>query len=389
MKILLINDYGIEIGGAETYLKNLKKALVKEGHDVRVLTSASSKDIASFSDYTFKGLNIKSPLRLIPYIFNFDAYMKVKKILKDFKPDVVHMHFTFYHTSPSILFALKNIPLAMTTHAHEILAPVGINYSSQCKHSFIDYCIKCTGLIKYYPELIKRIIFKKLSKRINLFIAPSKYYTHIHKKAGYSPIVTIYNGIIEKKVYKPVNVNKQNILFIGRLAPEKGADTIVRAMPDILTALPNTKLTIVGDGPESNKLKSLIYEYKLENNIKMVGKIPNKKTSYFYEQATLVIVPSLYPDNLPTVCIEAMNNGRALLVSNKGGLPELVNNGKNGYLFEPENTKDLANKTVMILSDKEKLKRLSMTSKIMLKNFSMEKHLKELIAQYNTLCKNI
>lgn len=388
MKILLVNDYGVEIGGAETYLKNLKRALKDQGHDVRVLTSKSPDGIPTFSDYTFQGLNVNSPFRLIPYMFNVDAYKKLKHILKEFNPDIVHLHFTFYHTSPSVLLALNNVPTVMTTHAHEIIAPVGVDYSPRCNHPFIGYCIKCTGPLKYFPEIIKRLFFRIFSKRINLFIAPSNYYADIHKKAGYSPVVTVYNGIEEKNDMKARNQNHQNILYVGRLAPEKGAEFPIRALPHIHKKFPEATVTIVGDGPERNNLKQLIKQLDLQDYVTLTGKVSNEETAAYYQNASLVVVPSTYPDNLPTVCIEAMNYGRALLVSNIGGLPELVRNGYNGYLFTPGSYHEIASKTIALFEDKKNLQRITDNSRKMITQFSMQTHMKKLVIQYESVIHN-
>src|SRR4051812_46892100 len=107
MRILIVNDNGVEIGGVETYLFHLKKELKTMGHEVRVLTSDITDGKESFSDYTYQGVNKDSLFRLFPYMFNYSAFKRLKAVIRDFKPDIVHLHFIFYHTSPSILLLLQ------------------------------------------------------------------------------------------------------------------------------------------------------------------------------------------------------------------------------------------------------------------------------------------
>ena len=384
MKILIVNDNGIEIGGVETYLINLKQELINKGHNVKILASRTDKRI-SFNDYSFKGLDISSKFRVFPYVFNLSSYFNIKKIIKEYKPDVVHLNFIFYHTSPSILLALRKIPTLMTLHAHELLAPVGINYTDKCKHPFIGYCIRCTGKTKYIPEIIKRIIFKILSRNIDMYIAPSKFYKSLYFNFGFKNIVQIYNGIRVNKNYKKVSLNN-NILYVGRLAPEKGTENLINAIYHLKDVIPNLKLKIVGDGPEYDRLSRLIGRYNLNSIIKLVGKVPNNKLSKFYNECSIVIVPSAYPDNLPTVCIEAMNYGRSIIASNIGGLPELIS--KNGVLVEPNNSIDLAKAIKKLLLNKRLLSKYSKQSRVMINKFNIDSNVVKILNLYQKLSNN-
>lgn len=366
MRILLINDNGIEVGGAETYLLNLKKGLIAAGHEVKIMTSdhgvipdktqhdpgSSNK---SFSDYTFKGLNTKSPFRVFPYVFNPSSLSTLRKVIKEFKPDIVHLHFIFYHTSPSVLLALKHIPTVMTLHAHELLAPVGIDMTAQCHHDYFSYCVHCAGKSKYPAEVLKRALFRAWSGCVKTYITPSRYYKKLYESRGFTHVTQLYNGIVLPETYKKPDNKTHNILYVGRLAPEKGAQFAVRAMSYILKEYPGAQLTIVGDGQHMKYLKVLSEELGCEKQIVFSGKVPNEKTGTYYDDANVVVVPSTYPDNLPTVCIEAMLHGRPVIVSDIGGLPEMVENGYNGYTVPPADEKKLAEKVIEVLENKKNI----------------------------------
>ena len=232
MKILLINDNGTEVGGAETYTMHLKRGFIERGHEVKVLTSAVESNETRFSVYTFPAINTHSPLRLIDYVYNLKSLSELKKVLKEFNPDVVHLQYFFYHTSPSILTALKDIPAVATIHMYDILSPVGLSRTPQCTHAEIGYCVHCNGITRYGPEVLKRQIFKTLANNVDLYITPSQFYKELHKNIGLNHLEQIYNGF-ELPQFRPTS-DSSHIVYIGRLAEEKGAEFLVRAMPQII-----------------------------------------------------------------------------------------------------------------------------------------------------------
>ncbi len=392
MKILIINDNGIEIGGVETYLSHLKSYLKKNGHDVRILTSKpleTNKNL--FADYVFEGVNPKSLFRLLPYIFNINSLLKVSQVLKEFKPDVVHIHYFFYHTSPSILLALKNIPTIMTLHAHELLAPTGVNYQEDiCKHTFVEYCIRCTGLVRYYPEMFKRFIFSYLKKSIDLYISPSNYYKKLYVRNGFSPILHIPNGIIlEDKIKIPIRKKMEyQLLYVGRLVIEKGVEYIIKAIPLLKELYPKVHLDIVGSGEDETRLKKMVSKMKLNDSINFLGKVSNYETQQYYLKSDIVIVPSIYPDNLPTVCIEAKKYGKPLIVSNIGGIPELVNNNSDGLLVRTADSKDISEKVMELFRDNTKYSNFSMNSAKSAQNYLISEHIKKLLDIYKQVILN-
>lgn len=382
MKILLINDYGYRVGGAETYLLNLKKELQKRGHIVKILTSDSGNR-KLFSDYTFKGINQNSIFRAFPYMWNFDSQKILKKILAEFKPDIVHLQFVFYHSSPSILFALKDIPTAYTAHAHELIGPMGVIRNKNCKHPEEESCIYCLGFVKYFPEKIKMILFSLFKKSINIYISPSKHHYNLLNKYNYSPLEQVYNGITLLPA-KKIKINNK-LLYIGRLSKDKGVIYLLKSMPEILKTISDAELTIVGNGPEEIYLKQFVSDNNLEKNVNFVGKIESDKIVDYYNNCEIVIVPSTYADNLPTVCIEAMSVGRPIIGSNLGGIPELIDDGKTGYIITPGDHKEIAKKIITILTNKRLAVQMSGNAIIKSKQFDVKTHADQIEKIYKQL----
>lgn len=385
MKILFINDYGFQEGGVETYLQELEEALFIHGHEVRMLTSNAGIPKKLFSDYVFKSTNTKGKLRFIPYLFNLRSIIRLKQVLDEYKPDIVHLHYYFYHTSPSILLLLSKIPTIMTLHAHEIIAPVGIKKTTRCEHNDIGYCIYCVGFSNYLIETLKRMIFRLLSKNIDGYIAPSNYYNKLHQKIGLKNIITINNAI---NPFKYADLPKgNNILYVGRLVREKGVQVLLKAIPQLLDSLPNLHLTIVGEGTYSERLKLLTHNLKIDNAVTFVGKVSRNELYKFYKNACIVIVPSIWQEPFALVGIEAMSVGRPVIGSNVGGISDWLKDRITGFLVKPNEPSEISKSVLELFSNRTALSEMSKNSQLNSKNFTMQIHTANVLRFYKNILK--
>ena len=125
MKILLVNNFGVPEAGAEVMVLQLKENLLRQGHDVRVLAGHEPSSSQKFSDYTFRSFRDDSIGRFFFFIFNPSAVWSLYKILKTFKPDVVHLH-NVSKASPFILWPLKKFPTVLTLHDYMLIDPTHI-----------------------------------------------------------------------------------------------------------------------------------------------------------------------------------------------------------------------------------------------------------------------
>jgi hypothetical protein len=153
LKILFINDRGYSAGGAEVIILKQLEELKKRGYSVKMFASdINPTDVPLFSEYTFKGYDEKSAIGWFKRVFNIDSYYKLKQIIKEYKPDIIHLQNIFYQVSPSILLAVGNIPTIMTLHSYDLICPTGAlvkSDNSRCispgKHD-----LWCTGSMKGY-----------------------------------------------------------------------------------------------------------------------------------------------------------------------------------------------------------------------------------------------
>jgi len=389
MKILMVEDLGFDIGGISSYLINAKKILKKEGHIIKILSSDinpeekhSDKKACVFSDYKFRSFHKNRIIRIIMSIFNPFSYLKTKQILKEFKPDIVHLNNFLNIASPSILCCLKNIPAILTIHDYSIICPTGYKMLSSkvCNSRYGKNCIKCIGIKGYYYEKIKRKISEILFKNIDLFITPSMRLKKDLMKTGILNIRNIYTGI---KLLKYSKLNKgNNLLYMGRLSKEKGIKYLIKAMTDITKKIPAVHLNITGGGPEKENLERLIKQLKLEKNVSFIGQIPNKEIERYYKISNILIVPSICEEVFPLVGIEAMSVGRPVIGTRVGGIPEWLDDGKTGFLVDPGNSAQIAEKVIQLFSNRKLMDKMGENGRKKAEQLDIKNHIKEIEIVY-------
>ncbi len=151
--------------------------------------------------------------------------------------------------------------------------------------------------------------------------------------------------------------SKNVILFIGRIVEKKGVQYLIKAMPDILLEYPDTQLVICGDGPLKTDFENLTMNMGLENQIRFAGYVSDENIKIGYlSLSDILVVPSILTKNKDTeglgvVILEGLATGTAVTASDIGGIPDIIKDGENGFLVQPESSDDIAQKVVKILSD--------------------------------------
>lgn len=382
MKILMVDDYGYMAGGAENYLFAIAEALRAEGHEVRLL--ASDKQGGGQADYTFGHVHEQSPLRFVPYIFNTSARRAMRRAVADFAPDVVHIHSFFYHGSPALLYGLRGTPTVITLHCDDLISTFGHQTTPACKHGEVAYCHHCIGLVRATFEDTKRWFLRRALPRVSLFIGPSQFMADFYQSRGYhkDKVVHLKNGFNLQLGTVPPVAERKGLLLIARLAPEKGVDVAVRAMAEVAKSMPDAHVSILGDGPERQNLEQLAADLHVQPQVRFLGRIDNAEITKHLRTSQALLVPSVWNENLPTVCIEAMVAGTPIIGSEVGGIPEMVRPGKNGLLFARGDHQALAGQIVSLLQDADIQQRFSDTAVQMAKEYHMETHIPKLVALY-------
>ena len=149
---------------------------------------------------------------------------------------------------------------------------------------------------------------------------------------------------------------KHNILFVGRLVEWKGIDTLIRSMTVVRKAIPDSELNIVGEGLLREPLQRLVKDTGLTDTICFCGRLSDEDLAKHYDSASILVLPSrsfqgLVMEGLGVVLLEAMSHGVPVIGSNIGGIPDIIDDGRNGFLFQSEDEKNLAEKIIILLSD--------------------------------------
>ena len=388
MKVLAIISVGYEAGGAEIMLVNVNRYLSGKGYNIKTLASDLGADKEHFNDYTFKNSSSTGPFKPFIFLFNPFSFFVLKKVLKEYQPDLIHLH-VMHEMTPSVLLLLQKYPTVMTLHgaatflSNLLLWNLKPGNFKQCVYDKKD--LNVIGKFTYfYFNSIQKLFYKLGLKNVDIFIAPSKYIQKM-AKPDVAPIIHLPN-FIEMQQFHELK-HKYNLLFVGRLEKMKGVEFLIQAILSIIKVFPQTTLTIVGDGRYKADLFNLTQTLQLEKYIQFKGWIEHKELATYYEKASIVVIPSVVPENFPTVCNEAMSAGRSVIGTNVGGIPEIIDDGVNGYLVEPENPDQIAEKVIKLFSEENLLKVFGVNARKQAEEFCIEKYGDELEEIYGDIMK--
>lgn len=409
MKILLIDVYNFNKGGAETVCFNTGKLLEEYGHKVVYFTLKWFHNKPSpFSKYfpeskeTRDGL-LKQVKNLINYFYHFEAAKKIEQLILDEKPDLAHIHLMWGQITPSIFPVLKkyHIPILFTVHDYRIVCPAytfrdgngRICEACQGRHfykCFTHTCCKGSKMMSAImaAEQYFRNVFFNPAKYIDGFIYVSNFARSIQEK--YMPLlkskpnITLYNFSTSIVCEPRTMPTDKYFLFFGRLSYEKGVMTLLKAFKD----LPQCRLKVVGTGPKEEELKAFARDNGMKN-VTFLGYKTGKELTDLVSNAYFVIVPSEWYENNPMTIIEAYSVGTPVIGARIGGIPEIVVDGQTGFRFESGNVEDLCRIILQADSlDSNAYTALSRgTIDFANQNLSKESYWKKLIEFYNRFTK--
>lgn len=402
MKILQVNKYHYVRGGAERYCLDLSQMLEKAGHEVAFFSMDHPKNLPTkWSKYFVSRISFSEPklrdylIAPLRILYSFEAKRKFKKLLLDFKPDIIHLHNIYNQISPSILPVAKmmNIPVVMHLHDYSLVSPDhqlfcrGKIYTRALGGHYLrcafDRCHKNSfskSLLASFAMILHHKILKIYEKNIDAYIAPSEFMKSICVRAGFAKekIFAIPNFVSSGFISQAGSTNLKNyILFYGRLSEEKGLDCLIRAMKD-LTA-PYT-LKIVGEGPYAEHCNALIKKLKLESKIEMISAMQGDKLRTMIAEATALMLPSIWYENMSLTLLESIGMGKVVIGSRIGGIPEVLTDNVNGFLCEANNPADWT-KAINNLANAD-LKAIGEAAAKTAESFAPDLHLKKIISVY-------
>ncbi len=372
MKVLIVNKFLHAIGGAETYTFKLGESLVKLGHQVEYFGMEHENrcvgnnlnlytENMDFHNARFRD-KITYPFKII---YSFDARKKMHLILNDFKPDVVHINNFNFQLTPSIILAIRKwskdnnhkVNIIYTAHDSQLICP-----NHLMKNPITGkICEKCVGGKFYncikgkcvHGSTVKSIIsateayfwkLKNVYKELDTIICCSRFIKTI---LDTNPILAQKSVAIHNFIDTPENADVQKkdyIIYFGRFSIEKGIDTLI----EVCKLLPDIKFKFAGAGPLEDSIKNI-------ENIENVGFQTGESLEKLIKEAKLSIYPSQWYENCPFSVMESLMYKTPVIGANIGGIPELLQSGKTGELFESGNVQDLKQAITKVYNNDELL----------------------------------
>jgi glycosyltransferase involved in cell wall biosynthesis len=345
--VLQINKFFFEKGGAERYFFGVSHELERRGHTVvhfsmehpRNRPSPQSHYFVPRRDYDENGArpSLRDAGRLIR---SSDAADRVRRLAVELRPDVAHLHNVYHQLTPSIIDALRSagVPVVMTLHDYKLVCP---SYGLFSRGRF---CYRCRGGRFYHAPLeacsggsrVRSALlavesyYQKYSgvyESVARFTAPSRFMQKTFLDAGYEEERVVYlpafvpdeEGIAPSSASLPAGLPERFALYLGRLSPEKGVNTVLAA-----AALnPGIPTVICGAGPERERLQAEADAQGLDG-VYFTGHADRAAVHALLERAAMALLPTLSPENAPFSALEAAVAGVPLVVSSMGGLPEIA-----------------------------------------------------------------
>lgn len=368
MKILMLTwEYPPRIvGGIARVVNDLSKRLIKDGHDVYVVTYREGSTPYYEND---KGVHVYrvdnymiNPNNFIDWIMqlNFNMVAKVNELIaKGEKFDVIHAHDWLVAYVAKTLKNSYDLPLVSTIHATEAGRNGGI-------HNEVQRYINDTEWMLTYEssEVIVNSKFMKNDLQ-RLFGLP---YEKINVVAN-GINSTAYSGVEKDYDFRRQYAadNEKIILFMGRLVYEKGVQHLISAMPKILENYHDAKLVIAGKGGMLDELKAQVEAMGLGQKVYFTGYLNAKQVSKMYKCADISVFPSTY-EPFGIVALEAMLAGVPTVVSDVGGLNEIVEHGVDGMKSYAGNPNSLADSILELLFNPQLCESISKKAKTKVKN---------------------
>ena len=360
MRVLLVNKFYYQRGGDCTAVFSTKKLLMEKGHDVAVFSMRHPNNVHSdFEKYfpdevSFSNPGISNKASAAKRIFgSSEVAKKFEQLISDFKPDVVHLHNVHSHISPLVAkIAHENgIRVVWTLHDYKLICPV---YTCLRNNETCEVCFKNkSGVIKHKcmkkSHLASILAYlegcywskKKLSAITDMFISPSAFLKTKMVEAGYSceQIEVLHNFMPEQVI--PTPEKDDYYCYTGRLSAEKGIDTLLEAAEKL-----PYKLKIIGGGPLLDTYRN---RYQTDR-IEFIGHTAPDKLYRIVSKARFLVIPSIWYENNPFSVIEALCLGTPVLGARIGGIPELIEEDKNGHLFAHGDITELKEKIELLFS---------------------------------------
>lgn len=395
MKVLLVNKFHYLKGGSESYYFELGKKLKEYGHEVAYFSMEDKENVVTGDkEYFVKNVDASKNniFKALNFVYSFDGKKTMEFVLNDFKPDVIHFNNFNFQLTPSLLLSIKKwrkknkCKVFYTSHDYQLVCPNHRlfipNQSQKCTACFGGNFKNCIKNKCIYNSTMKSLLGtfesyywhkKNIYEQFDKIICPSNFIKNILDKNGFNNItyflpnfIEINNGFCDGKD----SCKERYVLYFGRFSVEKGLDTLL----SVCQKTPEINYVFVGAGPLEDKINNL-------SNVKNLGFRNKSELVSIIKNAEFSICPSEWYEIFGLTIGESIKLGTPVIVSNIGGIKEVVQNDFNGLVFETGNVEDLQLKISTLWKDGNLLNRLTENC-FNTSFYSLDRYIAELVELY-------
>ena len=388
VNILLLHTKYREPGGEDRVFDHERALLLEQGEQVSVVLESNRDDV-----------NTRRPVWLKHSLWSRPVATRIGEIIRRDRPDVAHIHNTFFRLSPVVYHTLgtAGIPIVQTLHNYRWICPAGTLYRDG------GGCEECIGKKVPFPAVVHACyrnslvasaglvaivgahnILNTLLTHVDLFISPSHFLRARYIEAGFPA-----DRIVVKPhaVPNPGGMRGQcegPALFVGRLSEEKG----VRILFSAWRQMHDIPLLVAGDGPLRGFAGKMIRDYGMRN-VRLLGQQTPAEMVSLIKSCSMLVAPSAVPESFGLAIIEAFSAGVPVICAGHGAAVELVKDGHSGLHCHPRDPADLAAKVRLLFRDQAERLRLGKNGyQQFLEHYSLESNYRKLTAVYATARNN-
>jgi len=376
-------------GGMERHIEDLVNGLIKRSHEITIITTKHPNGIKKEIRENLRIYYVGNKSLKYTKKFYYESAKLFERLHKEEKFDIIHSQ--SFAGAGIIKYKASKLPIIITLHGtflNEIKSALNSN-------SLKGYVLASYLFLKMLADKSDRLLLSNANKIITVSYQlcndVKKQYNIPEEK-----LIVIPNGININK-FRPTNVDdlreKLNlsgkvILTVGRIEKQKGYHLLLKILPDILKNH-DVKLVIVGTGSYLPNLKKMAVKLDISDKVIFTGKVSDNDLLKYYNLADIFAFPTLRMEGLPLVILEAMACEIPVVASRIGGIPTVIENGRDGFLIEPSNLKELKDKILMLLEDERLAKRIGKNARSkVVKKFSVDKMSDDTIKVYEEVISN-
>lgn len=374
VRVLVAHNAYQHLGGEDTVVEAEIELLRSHGHDVATYFR-SNDDVSGMSSVSLARQTLWSSR----------TQEDLTELIRKFRPDVIHVHNTFPLISPSLYWAAERagVPVVQTLH----------NFRLMCLNALFlragSVCEDCTGHVPWRGVVRgcyrgSRAASAVLAGMLTLHRGMGTYRNKVARYIalnGFCRDRFIAGGLPADRIVvkpnfvdfaAPAPMQRDGLLFVGRLSVEKGVATLAEAM----RLLPDAQLRVAGDGPVAGMLGDMA-------GVARLGSLPGEVVRHEMSRAVALVVSSIWYENFPRTIVEAFACGLPVIASRIGALADIVRDGETGLLFEPGNPRDLADKMAWALTHPDEMANMGRKARVQYEaEFSAEVNYQRLMAIY-------